>query len=586
MPRKFPSLSTGSGMATRRAAILLRLCQSSPTDRRRARPRLTALLLVAALAAACTGGANPSDGPGGDAALESPPDRVDGGTVIYGADDQPTTLNAAVVEGGTLINAHITAAVLSPLWRVRPDFTFEPLLLAAEPELSFDPFTVTYTLQEGLQWSDGEPLTAKDVAFTYDTIMNPKFKIASRDGYDRVRAVKVLDDRRVRFVFRRPYGAWKSLFSGPASAILPRHLLRGKDFDTVWQDEIPVSSGPFEFDFWERGKYMVLKRNENFWGTPAALNEVVVDFSSDLESRLQAWEEDEPDRVDVLSPPPMPGLQDRLAEIGGTRFSVMAGPVWEYLDFNTVAPPLTYPYVRKALAMAIDRRALAGDMLGGLQPGIAPLNSVVELSNQPGYADRWSQEVPYDPVAAEQLLATNGCTRPRTVWRCEGEDLAFDFATTSEVPLRTEAFAHIARDLDAIGVQLNAKLNASDRVFKPRFLASETAWDLFNFSRRGTTNPLDAMLPWRCDSSPALNDTKYCNRKVDRLFDAAATEPRDSRRHELLARSDALIARDVPTLPLYQRPLLLAWNSAISGPQNNPTEWGPLWNVGDWFLIQ
>lgn len=490
-------------------------------------------------------------------------------------------------QGNTFINGHITAAVLAPLWRIRPDFTFEPLLLDGEPKITRNPFTVTYTLKKDIHWSDGEPITAADVVFTYRTLVNPEFKIASRQGYDQVRTAKVVGKRRAKFVFRRPYGAWRSMFSGPRGAILPRHLLRDRNFDAAWQDEIPISSGPFEFDQWERGQYIVLKRNENYWGERAALDEVVIDFSTDLEGQLQALQDGDVDgRIDVLTPQPSALVRDRLQKIDGIEVDVVPGTVWEHVDFNMAAPPLNHRYVRQALAMAVDREALADAVMGEVYPEIEPLNNVVWLSNQPAYEDHWSERVPHDPAAAQRLLAANGCTMPDQVWRCEGEDLELDFATTSEVPFRGEQFDMIARDLEAIGVRLHAKTARSQVVFAPSFLASDDKWDLFNFARRGAGNPLNAQTPWRCGTVASVNNTKYCNRNVDRLFGAAATEVDEDRRNSMLNAADLLIASDVPTLPLYQRPTLLVWNSAISGPQNNPSEWGPLWNVGDWFLTQ
>jgi peptide/nickel transport system substrate-binding protein len=290
--------------------------------------------------------------------------------------------------------------------------------------------------------------------------------------------------------------------------------------------------------------------------------------------------------VDVLTPQATPALRDRLLQIDGVEVEVAAGAIREHVDFNTAAPPLNHRYVRRALAMAVDREALADQLLGSLSPDIEPLNNVLWLSNQAPYEDHWSDHVRHDPAAAQRLLVTNGCTLPGDVWRCEGQDLELDFATTSDMPLRSEQFAMIASDLEAISVRLRARTAPSQVAFDPSFLASDTKWDLFNFARRGTANPLDAGIPWRCDTAASVNNTKYCNHKVDRLFDIAAEAVNERRRNKALNTSDALIAGDVPTLPLYQRPALLVWNSLIEGPQNNPSEWGPLWNVGEWFLTQ
>ena len=554
--------------------------------------RVRALVVVVGLLASCTSGdADPgvTDAPtlpsleqGTGPFPSESLTPVEGGSIFFAADEPPVTLNAALTDGNALINSFIHAAVLSPLWRITPDFTYEPLLLDGEPEIDTKPFSVTYTLKEGLQWNDGWPLTAEDVAFTHETIMNPKFDIATRRGHEEVKQVNVLDKQRVQFVFTRPYAEWRTMFSQPEEAILPKHILRSANFDKVWDKELTASSGPFEFDSWDSGR-LTLKRNEGYWGPKPSLDEIAITFFPDTTAKVQALQEGE---VDVLYAPPQPGLLDHLQTIDRINIDVVRSTLWEHVDFNTAKPPLDKAFVRQAIAKAINRERILEETAVPLDPQARLLNSVLLLEDQDGYGDNWSDAVAYDPKAAERLLVRNKCRKKTGTYRCKGMPLAFDFVTTSESPVRLKMFELIRDDLAAVGITLRSKAAPSQTIFSPTFLGSTKDWDLFEFAQRGGESSHDAQLPWRCSSPPAINNTKYCNRAVDKLLDKAARSTDEQEMTTHLAAADRLIAEDVPTLPLYQQPGYLVWRSTIDGPQHNASEWGPLWNVGDWVLLQ
>ena len=507
---------------------------------------------------------------------------VEGGSIFVAADEPPVTLNAALADGNAVINAFIYAAVLSPLWRITADLEYEPLLLEGEPEVTNEPFTVTYTLKDGLVWNDGWPLTAKDVAFTHDTIMNRRFDIATRRGHKLVRWVRVLDRHRVQFVFDRPYGDWRAMFSQPEEAILPKHILRKSDFDAVWTKELTASSGPFEFDSWESGQ-LTLKRNEGYWGDAPSLDEVVIAFYPDIASKVRALQEGE---VDVLYAPGQTGLLDHLQSLGGVTVEVGPSTLWEHIDFNTQLAPLDKQFVRQAVAKAIDRQRIVETAAAPLDPDATVLNSVLALGNQPGYRDTWSAAVAFDPAAAEELLVRNKCRKVDGTYRCQGTALEVDFVTTAASPLRLQVLKLVREDLAAVGITLNSRTAPSRRIFTPSFLASKKRWGMFEFATRGGESMAATQMPWRCTSPPWINITKYCNPAVDELLDRANHSAAGEEAAELLAQADRLIAQDVPTLPLYQRPSYLVWRSSIDGPRHNASAWGPLWNVGDWVLMQ
>ena len=535
-----------------------------------------ALAVVLVLVGACEGGGTPNGEPsaGVDGAA-----AVEGGTVIFAAQRQPRTLNAVSPGGAAAVNELIWSAVLSPLWRITPIGVYEPLLLEGEPELGTDPFSVTYTLREDLQWSDGEPLTAEDVVFTHETIVANDVAVAAREGHRLVSRTEVLGDRKVRFEFRRPFAGWRAMFSEPRSAVLPRHLLAGKTVADVWDERIPVASGPFEFDTWQRGQRLVLKRNESYWGPRAALDEVILTFHDDAKAQISALDSGD---ADVANPDAHePELEDLSSD---TELDIRPGLQWEALDFNLTAAPTNKAFVRTAIARAIDREALAGAHGGDVTPTAKPLNNVLLLAGHPAYADHWSSVIAYDPAAAEDLLVRNGCVKPDDVYVCDGRPLTLEYLTTADVDSRIELFDQVREDLAVVGIKLLPRLVTSDELRATA--ARDDSWNLLGFWRPGHPNVWDTATAWRCDAPRAASLGGYCNQAAHGLLEAAGRIVDREQRDRLWNEADAVIARDVPTVPLFQLPTVLAWNRRIEGPSNNPTAWGPLWNVGDWRLTQ
>jgi peptide/nickel transport system substrate-binding protein len=555
---------------------------------------LLVMVVLALFAAACGDGGGTTDegseaaggseaSEAGDSGSEAAGARVEGGTVVFGADQEPGILNSMLADGNAFANGLIVTAILSPLWLITPEFEYEPLLLDGEPEVTEDPFTVTYKLKDEATWSDGTPITADDIIFTQETVMNEKWTITDRSGHDQVEKTEKVDEKTAKFTFKQPYAPWRTLFSTSSTTILPKHILDGKNFNKVWNDEITASSGPFEFDSWEKGQQITLKRNENWWGGKAALDEVVLKFYPDSNTQVQALEADE---VDMFYPQPQLDLVKQVAEIEGVTSEASAGPIWEHIDFQTQTPPLDKVYVRQAIGKAINRDEIVEQFIKPLYDGAEPLNNIIFMPNQEQYQDNWSETLAYDPAAAEKLLTDNGCTKEGDVYSCDGEKLEFEYATTTGNELRELQFEVIQQQLAQIGIKVNAAFDEAAVVFADKFLSSKDAWDIFNFAWVGSPDPVGGNPSWMCDSPPTLNNTKYCNEEVSKLLEETDTTVDPAKRAEVWNEADALIAKDVPTVPLYQKPTYFAWDEKIVGPKDNATQVGPFWNIGEWYMTE
>ncbi|MEX2549797.1 MAG: ABC transporter substrate-binding protein, partial [Nitriliruptoraceae bacterium] len=239
---------------------------------------------------------------------EEPAASAEGGTILFGDEQEPTILNSFLIDGNSLVTAKVTANIWPGMYTLRPDFSYEPSLLDGEAEFTEDPFTVTYTLREDAVWSDGEPIDAEDVAFTFETIMAEEHaeQITSTNGYDLIEDYEIDGDKTITFNYSEPYAAWKLLFD----EILPQHILEGEDFLTVLNDELPeISGGPFIFDSWDRGTQLRLVRNDNYWDGDVALDEIIMRYVPDTTTLTQQMLGGE---LDMYDPQPQIELVDQL----------------------------------------------------------------------------------------------------------------------------------------------------------------------------------------------------------------------------------------------------------------------------------
>jgi peptide/nickel transport system substrate-binding protein len=547
---------------------------------------LLLMTVLAMLAAACgDGGGGDTDDTGG--ASEPPAtseetesevgEAAEGGTVVYGAEQEPAVMMPITTSGNLFATTVITTPILEGAYEVLPDFTYSPQLLADEAEVSEDGTEITYTIKEEATWSDGEPIGADDLIFTYETFVNKKFDVSSREGYNLITKAEKVDEKSATFTFKEPFAPYKSLFA----PVLPKHELEGENIDKVWNNEITVASGPFEFDSWNKGTDATIKRNENYWGEMAALDEIIFRFILDSNTMVQSLKGGE---IDMMYPQPQVDLVEQVDALDGVETDTQAGTVWEHLDFNFTVKALDKPYVRQAIAQGIDREAIVERIVKPINPEAVPLQNLIYMNNQAEYEphfDRYS----YDPAAAEKLLTDNGCTKDGAVYECEGEKLSFKYATVAGNEARELQQQVIQAQLKEIGIEIKPANEEADALFGTTLPGGKKgAWELINFAWVGAPDPFGGNSIFICEGD--LNEQSYCNEDVTDLINQTNSQVDPEERAATYNEADALMAEDLPILPLYQKPTFFAWKDTIQGPADNPTSQGPTWNAGDWTLTE
>lgn len=535
---------------------------------------LTTFLLTASCA---TGG----EGDGGDGDEAGRP--VEGGTLIFGAEQEPTEgLNGELACCNLFWNTFIIESpVLEGAYEPQPDFTYKPNLIEDEAELTEDPFTLTYTIKDEAQWSDGTPISAQDFEFTWRTYVDLDNEVSSRAGYEQIRSADIVDDKTITFTFREPYAGYRDLFS----PVLPRHALEGEDFNKVWKNAIvdpntgdAIASGPFQFKEWEKGNQLTLVRNDNYWGEHVAyLDEIVFRFITETQSEIEAMRGGE---VDAIYPQPQLELAN-LQNLPDLTIETKAGTAWEHADFQLAHPLLGETFVRQAIAHAVDREAMVDQLFADLAPEIEPLENLVYLSDSEFYESHFDQ-YSGDTDTARSLLEDNGCSEGDDgIYECNGERLSFEMESTTGNALRELVFEVVQEQLVQAGIEIKADFSDA-AVFVADLGKQDFDWAMYAYFV--SPDPGNAVPILSCDGDQ--NDQNYCNEEVTELLKQSDVTADPAERAALLNEADSMMAEDVPILPLYQKPNYFAFDNKLQGASDNPAGPGPTWNTEEWWISE
>lgn len=451
------------------------------------------------------------------------------------------------------------------------------------------PTTLSYTIRPKAFWNWGGrkiPVTYEDFVYTWHALVDPANAVAVRAGYDQITGFTHRGSKQVTFTWAKPYAAWQSLFR----TVFPSTALTGTDFNRAWtscicgSDGKPVSDGPFVLTSYTRGAGSTLRPNPFWYGAKPRLKEVDFKLVADTNAEVQAMRHG---AVDAINPTFDVGLVP-LESTKGVTYGQVPGLFQEHLDlqFGSQGQPLLRaPWLRRALMLGINRSAIVTTLYGELAGGIRPLDSLlfhqVDSSYRPDFR-RWS----FNPRKALALLRSH-CTDGPThmsasnasIWVCSGIRASFRYTWTASDLTRTTEETLIKAQLRSIGIEIVDAPLPAKTVFGPSGIPSSN-YDLADFAWITTGDPADFAPIWGCGGES--NYLQYCNRNLTQLFDESATELDPKRRLALFQRADALLAEDLPSIPLYSRPDPLIRRSAVAGMRDNPSASGLTWNIEHW----
>lgn len=317
---------------------------------------LAALLSAALLLTGCQGG---GDKP--TSTTDSGTDKTETiGTFITAVQGDPSSFNPDMKSDDYLWP--MAQNLFNRLYKLAPGDVPIPDL-ATSYEWSDDNMTLTFHLRDGVKWHDGEPLTSKDVKWTYDTIIENKW--AKSDTFVNVDTIEAPDDLTVVFNMKNPDAGLVPLLAWYATFILPEHIWNDPaypDFAKNPAMQKPIGSGPFKFVEYKSGQSVTLERNEDFFGGAPEIERLIYQIMPDLNTTLEAFKNGE---IDYITSLPTANLHDFDNDPNYEVFSFLSINR-TYLTFNMEKEPFNNPKLRQAVAYAVDRQAIVDRMGNGV----------------------------------------------------------------------------------------------------------------------------------------------------------------------------------------------------------------------------
>ena len=268
--------------------------------------------------------------------------------------------------------------------------------LATGYSVSEDGLTWTVTIRDDVSFTDGEPLTAEDVAFTYNTVK----EASSVNDFTMLDSAEAVDDTTVVFHMNRPFSIWP--YTMAVVGIVPEHAY---DSETYGAD--PIGSGRYILKQWDRGQQVILEANPDYYGEAPKMQRVTILFMEEDAAFLaaQAGEVDAAYTSATYSDQTIDGFHlDSYASVDNRGFNLPAVPSGTDEEGRTVGNDLTSDVlVRRAINIGVDRQEMIDNVLNGYG---TPAYSICD--QMPWYNE--ASEVEYDPEAAAELLDEAGWT--------------------------------------------------------------------------------------------------------------------------------------------------------------------------------
>jgi peptide/nickel transport system substrate-binding protein len=434
--------------------------------------------------------------------------------------------------------------------------------LAESWAVSDDELTWTYKIRQGVKWSDGQPLTAKDAAYTFNRIMKGTFEQTNYGNYvGNIEKVTAPDDATLVMTTKEPSPSMLRL----AVPILPEHIWKDideKEVSTFDNEKNAVGSGPFKLEERSTGQFVRLSANKSYWAGAPKIDEVVYRVFNNADAQLQALKKGEIDFADQLDPAPFNSLQDTpgITTVPGkySGFNELAFNTGAALDTGEPIgdghPALKDKRLRQAIAHAVDKQALVERVFGGYATaatGIIPA-LYANLTYQPPDGETFN----FDLAEANRLLDEAGYRDSDGDKVREmpdgGRPLRFRLLARQESNTSQQSVQFIQGWLRDIGIATEVKVVEENRLTE---IIGQGEFDMFEWGWVVEPDPDYQLSTFTCGSRSYksggdvlanLSDSFYCNPAYDKLYDQQKVTIDAAKRTEIVKQMQKMLYDDAP----------------------------------------
>lgn len=485
---------------------------------------------------------------------------------------QPQGFNTLAPTGGA--DEMISQLQFQSLAQLYPGGEITPEL-AESWEIAPDAKSITFTLAADLKWSDGEPLTAEDVVFSYNLYANPTTgsyysgNLAGISGAADVAAgtatelsgITAPDDRTVTIAFDEPNAAALSTLTGFGARILPAHKLEDVALDALSTSEFfkspDVGSGPYVFSEWVNDDLVKFAPNTSFRVTPA-LDAVFAQFMTS-DAAVAALQAGDLDAVQLQA--------SDVADLAGGDYDIERSSPTSFRAFYSAldSGKLADSRVRQAIMYAIDRKALTENLYGG------EATVIDTIALNPAWAvPSGLNDYAYDPEKATDLL----------------EEAGWDFDTLVRLEVvpgdrdRDNALTIIAEQLNKVGIKAEVTPYEAAAIGEA---VGNRDFDMLLSGGNLAPDPSFLSDVLTCAQvETGGNISGYCNPELDALLAEGKATLGDDQRAPIYAEAQAIINEEVPILPMYATNTIFAVSKKLSGFIPSST---PFLGAADWKIV-
>ena len=490
------------------------------------------------------------------------PKATKGGTFTSWGSSFPKSLNMFLDYNS--FSTQITGLLFEPLVSLHSTRNEPVGVLAESWSISDDKKSFTFRLHQGVKWSDGKSLTAEDVQFYYDVMMNPKnMTSVFRVSLKRFERPEVIDDRTVRISAKTTH--WKNFWDACAIVALPKHVWKDVDFNKQ-NFKFPVVNGPYGVKIVKKNRYIILERRSDWWGKVKPYNrhkfnfdQIKYKFMEDRNKALEAFKKGEFDAYAIYTSSIWAKKTDfpqvKKGWVVKQRVFNREPKGFQGFSMNLRRPLFQDVKLREALSHLLNRELMNQKLmyneyflLNSYYPDLYPGNL--------------NPDVPfreYDPDKARAILRDAGwLVGPDGFLQKDGKKLEISFLTYSVDHRHMNIYLE---DLKKVGIKGRIEQLSLSSVRK-RLQNHE--FDLF-WINWGASRLRDPEAMWHSSTAKQIatnNVSGIEDPEIDRLIELQKTEMDLDKRNEILRKLDKRLNEIIPYIFLWQadHQRILYWN--------------------------
>lgn len=454
--------------------------------------------------------------------------KKDGGTVILSASTDPTSLNPFFRYNR--ITYTVSNALFDPLFREHNGK--KEYCLAKDLKISEDMLTYTLTLKDGLKWHDGEKITADDIVYTVNALLDKNQNIEARGSFvinDKDVKVEKKDDLTVEFKLPQVYIPFESALGDFRP--IPKHIFeKEKSMEKAEASTAkPVGSGPFKFKEWKKGEMLTLERFNDYHNGKPSVEKFVFRISSDSNATSAAFQNGEITATYLSDEKYLKYSKDENFK----TYTFDEGMV-NYIVFNTKNPILQKKEVRQAISYALNKEEILKS-----DAGTTELTKKA-YSVMPPSAKFYTEDIEkyeHNMDKAKELMKKAGVSKGKLKFMYKGED-----ETEKKMVLVVQ------QQLKEIGIDVEAVSIDTQTFFAKLMGEKERDYDLIINGYVMGDEPSAYGEVYSTKAS--FNASQHSNKELDKLFDDAKVEKDEAKRKEMYEKVQKIIAEEAPVYTL------------------------------------